>query len=367
MPEFTAAKVPGPNLLVVMGTRPEVIKLFPVIRALRRRGARARLCVTAQHRGLLDGMLREFGLKADFDLDLMRSGQRPSELLPKVIAGVDKVLASGRPDLVLVQGDTTSAFGACLAAFYRGISVGHVEAGLRTHDFSDPFPEEANRVFVDRLSTLLFAPTALARANLLREGIPARKILVTGNTGVDALEWALERAPKIPTPGFGAGPLAVMTLHRQENFGAPLERIFAGVRRAAELCPELTWVFPVHPNPRVRAAARRLRHPRVRLTAPLGHSQFGALLKRAAFILTDSGGIQEEAPTLGKPVLVAREKTERPELLKGWGVLVGSSTEKIAREAVRLVRRPPKPPRGPNPFGDGRAGERIAAAVLERF
>jgi UDP-N-acetylglucosamine 2-epimerase (non-hydrolysing) len=364
--------LPAPlKVLVVAGTRPEAVKLAPVLRRLRREPSRfrVRFCVTGQHRELLDEMLAELKLEPDHDLNLMRRGQSPGEVLPRVVAGVEKVLERERPDLVLVQGDTTSALGAALAAFHRGIPVGHVEAGLRSFDLKRPYPEEMNRVIVDRLSELLFAPTPLARRNLRREGLDARKIFVTGNTAVDAVLWAAARPGRFREPALRAlsakARVVAVTLHRRESFGEPLAGVFRGLTRAVEADPELFLVYPVHPNPAVRSAARRLlRHPRILLTRPLGYLDFVRLMKRSETILTDSGGIQEEAPSLGKRVLVVREKTERPEVLGGGrGRLVGVGENEVFR-ALKGLSSHGTLARRPNPFGDGRAAERIASAIL---
>ncbi len=350
--------------MAVVGTRPEVIKMAPVVRALRAdRRFETILCATAQHRELADAMMSDFGLTADHDFDVMRPGQSLTGVLSRAACALDKVLERGRFDLALAQGDTTSVLATALAAFHRRVAVGHVEAGLRSFDRKAPFPEEANRVLVDHVADLHFAPTAQARRNLLREGISPGSIYVTGNTAVDALRWALDR--KGPWPaclGGLEGPLAVVTLHRRESFGRPLEGILRSINEAARRRPELTWVYPVHPNPLVRAAAKRLlRHPRVRLVEPMGYLDFVRLLSRSELIVTDSGGIQEEAPTLGKPVLVMRDKTERGEALRaGMTRLVGASGERLLAALERLPRR--GRPR-PNPFGDGQAARRIVEAV----
>ncbi len=340
--------------------------MAPVVRALRRVGLRVGLCATAQHRELLDSALAEFGLRSEPDLNVMRRGQSSAQVLGRVLAGMDRVLARSAPKLVLVQGDTTSALGAALAAFHRGVPVAHIEAGLRTGDLARPFPEELNRACVDKISALLFAPTPSARRHLLREGLPAGRIHVTGNTGVDALRWALSRPP-CSVPGLEDigedARLVTVTLHRQESFGEPMRRVFEGLLEAAHLIPGVTWVYLVHPNPKVRWAARLLSHPCIRLLSPLSFREFVALMRRSEFLVTDSGGVQEEAPSLGKPVLVVREKTERPEIIGRWGTLVGFSPERLVREAARLAAHPPRPPAGPNPFGDGKAAERIVRVI----
>ncbi|MBI5209523.1 MAG: UDP-N-acetylglucosamine 2-epimerase (non-hydrolyzing) [Elusimicrobia bacterium] len=356
------------KVLCVVGTRPEAIKMAPVIWRLKE-DARfvVRVCATGQHRELLDDALAQLRVAADIDLGVMRPGQTSSEVLARVLAALDGVLAREKPGLVLVQGDTTSVLGGCLAAFHRGIPVGHVEAGLRTFDLGQPFPEEMNRVLVDRLAALLFAPTRIAARNLRAEG--AGRVVVTGNTVVDALKWAL-----CQPGGFDAAVLrrippearvVAVTLHRHESFGAPIERACAGIVAAARALPALTWVYPAHPNPRLRSAARRLRHPRIVVCPPLGYLDFVRLMRRSEFLVTDSGGIQEEAACLGKAVLVAREKTERPEVLSGWGILVGTEPAGIVAQARRLAAGGWRPPKGPGPFGDGRAAERIRRAITD--
>ena len=359
------------KILVVAGTRPEAVKLAPVLRRLHREPSRfrVRFCVTAQHRELLDAMLSDLELKPDIDLNLMRPGQSPGDILPRVIAGMEAVLKRERPDLLLVQGDTTSALGCALAAFHERVPIGHVEAGLRSFDRARPYPEESNRVIVDHLSSLLFAPTPRAKRNLRLEELEAGSIFTTGNTAVDSILWAAARPGKFRAPALRALPAAArvvaVTLHRRESFGKPLESVFRGLLKAVEKIPDLFLVYPVHPNPAVRSAARRmLRHPRVVLTEPLGYLDFVRLMKRSEAILTDSGGIQEEAPSLGKPVLVVREKTERPEVLGGGrGKIIGVSGESVFAALTGLRRTAARVPR-PNPVGDGRAADRIAEAIL---
>lgn len=361
------------KILAVMGTRPEAVKMAPVVKRLaREKNLRLRLCVTAQHRGLLDQTLRAFSLRPQIDLDLMRPGQTPSAVLCRVIGAMDKTLRAEKPGLLLVQGDTTTVLGAALAAFDLKIPIAHIEAGLRSHDLTNPYPEEGNRVTVDHLAELLFAPTALARRNLMAEGISHKKITVTGNTVVDALLWAARRPRAFEHPALRAldlrARLAVMTLHRRESFGAPLERVLGAVKEAADRWPGLTWVYPVHPNPHVRKAARLLRSSRVKLTPPLDYLDFIGLVKRAEFVVTDSGGVQEEAATLGKRVLVVREKTERPEVLGPGGVLIGTSRVKFFKE-VRRLQAAPRAGGGvfKKTFGDGRAAEKIARAIAAWF
>ena len=359
------------KILVVAGTRPEAVKLAPVLRRLRREPARfrVRFCVTGQHRELLDAVLADLELRPDVDLKLMRRGQSPADVLPRVISAMAAVLRRERPDLMLLQGDTTSALGAALAAFHQKVPVGHVEAGLRSFDRARPYPEETHRVLVDHLSDLLFAPTPLARRNLQSEALAGRSIFVTGNTAVDALFWAAGRGGDFSDARLRAlppdGRVVTVTLHRRESFGKPLEGVFRGLLKAVDEIPDLLIVYPVHPNPMVRFAARRLlRHSRILLTAPLGYLDFVRLMKRSTAILTDSGGIQEEAPSLGKTVFVVRENTERPEVLgEGRGRLIGVSEEGVLSALRRLRRISARMPRR-NPVGDGRAADRIVEAIL---
>lgn len=359
------------KILVVAGTRPEAVKMAPVLRRLRRDPARfsVRFCVTAQHRELLDAMLADLELEVNEDLDLMKSGQSPNEVLALVVAGMAKVLDKDRPDMILVQGDTTTVLGSALAAFHQKVPIGHVEAGLRSFDRNRPFPEESNRVLVDHLSELLFAPTSLSRRNLRREALEAKRIFVTGNTAVDSLLWASNRPHVFRDLKLRSLPaaarLVVVTLHRRESFGKPLEGVFQGLLKAVKTIPDLILVYPIHPNPAISSLARLvLRHPRILLTKPLGYLDFVQLMKRSAAIVTDSGGVQEEAPSLGKIVFVVREKTERPEILgSGRGHLVGVSEGGIFT-ALKGLRCTPTRTLRANPVGDGNAADRIAEAIL---
>jgi UDP-N-acetylglucosamine 2-epimerase len=369
---------------VLFGTRPEAIKLAPVILALRDEPEiDCRVCVTAQHRQMVDQVLEAFGLVPDADLDLMRPGQTLAGLTARSVEAIDAYLADERPDLVLVQGDTTTVLCASLAAFYRKVPVGHVEAGLRTGDMAAPWPEEANRVLTTRLAALHFAPTERSRRNLLAEGVPADRVFLTGNTVVDALLMALGKVraapPAIPglpaaltAPG-GAKTLVLITGHRRENFGDGFESICAAIRELARLFPDAAFVYPVHLNPSVRDPVRRILGAspggNVHLIEPLGYLEFVALMARSTLILTDSGGVQEEAPSLGKPVLVMRETTERPEAVDAGTVrLVGTDERTIVAETSRLLNDPAAHAamtRAHNPYGDGLAAGRIVAACLE--
>ncbi len=354
------------KLLVVVGTRPEAIKMAPVIRRLQKEPkARVVVCATAQHREMLDQVFALFGLTPDIDLDLMRPDQTINALAARVLAGIDGVLARETPDWLLVQGDTTTAMASALAAFHRRVRVGHVEAGLRTGDFQHPFPEEMNRRVVDLVSDANFAPTRRAARALASEEVPPGKIFLTGNTVVDALGEIASREGDVPEED-----LVLITAHRRESFGEPLERVVRAIGRLAGGFPATRFVHVIHPNPNVKDVVRRnATFANVTLVEPLDYLALVRLMRRARLILTDSGGIQEEAPTFGKPVLVLREKTERPEGVEaGLARLVGTDEEKIVAEASGLLSDGAARRRmsGRNPYGDGRAAERIAAILLGR-
>jgi UDP-N-acetylglucosamine 2-epimerase (non-hydrolysing) len=363
------------KILVVVGTRPEAIKLSPVVRELRSRPEfQVRVCATAQHRQLLDQVLTAFGIEADHDLNLMRPDQTLAQTTARILSALEPVLAEERPAMVLVQGDTTTTLCGALGAFYQRIPVGHVEAGLRTWDYSRPFPEELNRVLTTRLSTLHFAATEWARSNLLAEGIPADRIAVTGNSGIDAVLYVrdrLERGDLLGREWPELDPdrkLMVVTAHRRESFGEGFERICEALARLAAR-PDVQIVYPVHPNPNVTDPVRRRLGglANVVLIEPLDYVPFVDLMRRAWILLTDSGGVQEEGPSLGKPILVMREKTERPEAVEAGTVrLVGTDVERIVSEAVRLLENPEeyrRRSRVHNPYGDGQASRRIADLI----
>lgn len=357
--------------LFVFGTRPEAIKLCPVIRHMQSRSDEfcVRVCVTAQHRGMLDQVLGAFNVGPDFDLDIMQPGQTLFQSTSRIVSGLEPVLQSDRPDIVLVQGDTTTTFCGALAAFYAGIPVGHVEAGLRTGNLRHPFPEEMNRILTTRLTTLHFASTAWAADNLRAEGIAQDKIVVTGNTAIDAvlhvvgeLESGRLQGLDRTLPLDPGKKLIVVTAHRRESFGEGLEQICAAILQLAER-QDVQIVYPVHPNPNVVNPVRRLlgNHPRIILTDPLSYVPFVDLMRRADLLLSDSGGIQEEAPALGKPVLVMRQTTERPEGVKaGVAFLVGTDPAVIVGKTQEVLGAVfPKR----SPYGDGKASGRIADAV----
>jgi UDP-N-acetylglucosamine 2-epimerase (non-hydrolysing) len=359
------------RILVAFGTRPEVIKMAPVIRELRKNARlfHPTLLATGQHRGLLDQMLAVFDLRPDIDLKLMRSGQTLAELTAGVLRKIPGILDEVRPDLVLVQGDTTTAMAVALASFYRGIPVGHVEAGLRTGDVHNPFPEELNRKTIGTVATLHFAPTARAAANLRREDVPADRVFVTGNTVIDALRMILPLARKTPNPVSSEGRrIVLVTVHRRESFGLPLQAVCRALRDLAARFEDIEIVFPVHPNPRVRESVEILRGlPRISLLPPLDYLTFLRIMSDAVLVLSDSGGVQEEAPSLGKFVLVLREKTERPEgVNEGLAKLIPPDRGLIVEAASRLLVDAEVPARAAqkkNPYGDGQAAVRIAGAI----
>lgn len=366
----------GLTVLSVVGTRPEVAKLAPVIHALEADpDLGSRVLATAQHRGLMDSMLQVFGVTPDEDLDVMQPGQTLPQVTARIVERVDAALARDRPGLVLVQGDTATVFATALAAFYRQVPVGHVEAGLRSFDLDNPFPEEGFRRLTAQIARLHFAPTRRAVANLLREGVAPERVVHAGNTVVDALLSVANRPDLPPPPALwrdlpadGACPIYV-TLHRRESWGAPLEGICRALRRIADDLPGVRIVYPVHPQPRVRetAHARLGGHPRIALLEPLDYLANVAAMRACRFIVTDSGGLQEEGPVLGKPVLVLRGVTERPEGVEaGTAWLVGTDEERVY-DAVRTLalddRRYAEMAHAVSPYGDGHAAERIVAAI----
>jgi UDP-N-acetylglucosamine 2-epimerase len=375
VPEHKKQKV-----MVVIGTRPEAIKMAPVILELERHSFRfeTRICVTGQHREMLDQMLRVFGLQPDYDLGVMKGGQTLAEVTAACLTGLDRVLRQDRPDIILVQGDTTTTLAASLAAYYQRIPVGHIEAGLRTGNKHDPFPEEANRRLTTHVSDFHFAPTELAQKNLLLEGVSPENISVTGNTVIDALlliKARLAAEPDLAVDGLGSTDgvrMILVTAHRRESFGTPFRRICEAIRAIAERRPDVLIVYPVHLNPNVQAPVREILEGvrNVRLIAPLDYVSFVACMQRAYILLTDSGGIQEEGPSLGKPVLVMREVSERPEAITaGTSCLTGTDPDVIVETVSSLLDDPARYKQmtsRPNPYGDGHAAERIVQFLLSR-
>ena len=365
------------RVLSVFGTRPEAIKMSPLALELaRREHIDPQVCVTAQHREMLDGVLSVFGVAPDYDLDIMRPGQTLADITSRVLSRLGGVFESARPDLVLVHGDTTTTFAAALAAFYAKIPCGHVEAGLRTFDRWSPYPEEMNRRLAGQLCTLHFAPTARNAENLRREGVEGG-VFVTGNTVIDALAYTARgegfSSPQLRALDFSGRRVIALTCHRRENYGRPMENIFAAVREIAERHPEVLIVYPVHLSPAVRECAGRLLGgvANIALIEPLDAVDMHRLIARSYLVMTDSGGIQEEAPALGKPVLVLRRETERPEAVEaGTVALAGTETADIVRLAETLLADGAAYARmahAVNPYGDGHACRRIADAIEYSF
>lgn len=361
------------KVMTVFGTRPEAIKMAPVVHGLASQPDRFEpiVCVTAQHRQMLDQVLRLFDIQPDVDLDIMKPNQDLYQVTTDVLMGLKPVLQEHQPDLVLVHGDTTTSMAASLACFYARIPVGHVEAGLRTFDKYYPFPEEINRVITDSITTLHFAPTERSRQNLLKSRVPERGIYLTGNTVIDALLYTLQKAPDTPLP-VSLDPnkrLILVTVHRRENFGEPLQAICRALKTLVESHPDTEMVIPVHPNPNVRDTVQQTLHgvSGIHLIDPVEYEPFCRLMDRSTLILTDSGGVQEEAPSLSKPVLVLRDETERPEAVEmGTVKLVGPHYEAIVTEGSRLLEDPTAyqaMAQAANPYGDGHATQRILDAL----
>ena len=365
------------KVMLVFGTRPEAIKMCPLVRELKERADFETLvCVTGQHREMLEQVLECFQVKPDYDLAIMEPGQTLFDITRKILDGMKPILERERPQAVLVHGDTSTAFAAGLAAFYLGVPVGHVEAGLRTYDITAPFPEEFNRQAVDSLSTWFFAPTEGAKEALLRESKNPEKIYVTGNTAIDALRQTVRQDythPELTWAKENGSRFVLLTAHRRENLGEPMLHIFRGIRRVLDEHPEVRVLYPIHKNPLVRQAAEQVfaGEDRQRLIEPLDVLDFHNFMAKADLILTDSGGIQEEAPALGKPVLVLRNTTERPEgLAAGTLKLVGTSQENVYRQFKELLENEAEYRRmstASNPYGDGNASRRIADALTREL
>jgi UDP-N-acetylglucosamine 2-epimerase (non-hydrolysing) len=363
------------KILFVFGTRPEAIKLCPVLLNLRQSAHfQVRVCVTAQHRSMLDQVLAAFEVTPDYDLDLMQPGQTLAQLTARILSALEPVIKAEQPDMLIVQGDTTTTFTGALAAFYQHVLVGHVEAGLRTGDLAQPFPEELNRVLTTRLATLHFAPTETAQRNLLADGIDPQRISLTGNSGIDAVLYVRDGlvAGRLPVGRWpqldAAKKLIVVTAHRRESFGEGFTHICEALARLARR-DDIQLIYPVHRNPNVMdpVHSRLAGLANVFLVEPLDYVPFVDLMRRAHLLITDSGGIQEEGPSLGKPILVMREKTERPEAVAAGTVkLVGTDADRIVREAERLLddeAEYSRMARIHNPYGDGCASDRIRQAI----
>jgi UDP-N-acetylglucosamine 2-epimerase (non-hydrolysing) len=364
------------KIMVIFGTRPEAVKMAPVVLELKKHPEKIEtiVAVTAQHREMLDQVLDVFRIVPDYDLHIMKERQTLADITVKALSGLDRIMKETQPDLVLVHGDTTTTFAASLAAFYNQIAIGHVEAGLRTGDKYSPFPEEMNRQLTGIMADFHFAPTKWAADNLLKENKRPEAIFVTGNTVIDALKTTVRNNYRHPVlEAVGQRKMVLMTAHRRENLGEPMRRMFRAVRRLVDEHADIAVVYPVHLNPAVReiAFATLGDHPRIHLIDPLGVIDFHNFMARAHLILTDSGGIQEEAPTFGVPVLVLRDTTERPEGIEaGTLKLAGTSEENVYRLAKELLTDPAayeKMAKAANPYGDGHAAERIVKVILEHY
>lgn len=360
------------RIMVIFGTRPEAIKMCPLIKELKKHSQLETIvCLTGQHREMLQQVMQVFGIDADKNLDIMRQGQTLSDITRRVMSGIDEMIDKYHPALILVHGDTSTSFAAALSAFYHHIPIGHVEAGLRTHNMASPFPEEFNRQAVDLITKFFFAPTETAKGNLLKEGKPADDIYVTGNTAIDALRTTVSRHYRSEDLDWASDSrLILLTAHRRENLGEPMKHIFAAVNRITREYQDVKVIFPVHKNPAVREIAHRYfdANSKVRLIEPLDVTDFHNYMAKCFLVMSDSGGVQEEAPALGKPVLVLRDTTERPEGIEaGTLKLVGTEEEGIFEGVSRLLDDPTeyeKMSMAVNPYGDGHASERIVEVLI---
>lgn len=363
------------KVMVVFGTRPEAIKMCPLVLELKRhKEIETVVCVTGQHREMLEQVLQVFGVKPDYNLDIMKENQTLFTITTSILENIKDVLEAEQPDIVLVHGDTTTTFATALAAFYLGIKVGHVEAGLRTYDIESPFPEEFNRQAVSIVSQFNFAPTEQAKNNLLREGKDAKTVYVTGNTGIDALKTTIQAEYEHKELDWvGDSRLIMITAHRRENLGQPMENMFKAIKRVLDEHEDVKAIYPIHKNPKVREVAERIfgDNQQVKLIEPLEVIDFHNFLNKSFMILTDSGGIQEEAPSLGKPVLVMRDTTERPEGVQaGTLKLVGTDEDDIYNNFKLLLEDESeykKMSQASNPYGDGKASERIVKILTEKL
>lgn len=363
------------KVMSIFGTRPEAIKMAPLVKELEKNEKiESIVCVTAQHREMLDQVLDTFKIEPDYDLNIMKSGQTLSEITTRALNGIDKVIKKEHPNIVLVHGDTTTTFAGALAAFYNQVDIGHVEAGLRTYDKYSPFPEEMNRQMVDCMADMYFAPTEFSKQNLLKQNIDASKIYVTGNTAIDAMKTTIKKNYNNEVFDWvGNDRMILLTAHRRENLGEPMYRIFSGIKRAVDETPDVKIVYPIHLNPSVRKIAHEVfgNDEKIKFIEPLEVFDFHNFQKKAYIILTDSGGIQEEAPSLGKPVLVLRNTTERPEGIKaGTLKLVGTDEDVIYKEVLKLLNNKSeydKMSKASNPYGDGHASERIVKAIVKKY
>lgn len=363
------------KVMTIFGTRPEAIKMAPLVKELeKRKEIKSIVCVTAQHREMLDQVLNIFKIKPDYDLNIMKPGQTLSEITSRVLMGLEEIIKKEKPNIILVHGDTSTTFAGALAAFYNQIDIGHVEAGLRTWNKYSPFPEEMNRQMVDRMTDMFFAPTDVSKNNLIKEGIDENKIYVTGNTAIDAMSYTVNKEyTNEMFDWLGDSKFILLTAHRRENLGEPMYNIFRAVKRIVEDNKDVKVIYPIHMNPIVRKIADDVLKDsdRIKLIEPLEVIDFHNFINRSYIILTDSGGIQEEAPSLGKPVLVLRDTTERPEGIKaGTLKLVGTDEDVIYKEAIKLLndkKEYDKMSRASNPYGDGTASRQIVDAIIEKY
>ncbi|MBQ6495001.1 MAG: UDP-N-acetylglucosamine 2-epimerase (non-hydrolyzing) [Bacilli bacterium] len=363
------------KVMTIFGTRPEAIKMAPLVKELEnRKEIESIVCVTAQHREMLDQVLNVFDIKPDYDLNIMKQGQTLSEITSRVLLGLEDVIKKENPNIILVHGDTTTTFAGALAAFYNQVDIGHVEAGLRTWDKYSPFPEEMNRQMVDRLTDMFFAPTEVSKNNLLNEGIDENKIYVTGNTAIDAMKTTVkDEYDNEVFDWIGKDRMILLTAHRRENLGEPMRRIFKAIKRVVDEYDDIKVVYPIHLNPKVREVAYEVFEDmdRIKLIEPLEVIDFHNFINKSYIILTDSGGIQEEAPSLGKPVLVLRDTTERPEgITAGTLKLVGTDEDVIYNETKKLLEDKDeylKMSKASNPYGDGTASKQIVDAIIGKY
>ena len=363
------------KVMSIFGTRPEAIKMAPLVKELeKRKEIKSIVCVTAQHREMLDQVLDVLKIKPDYDLNIMKQGQTLSDITTRALLGLDEVIKKEKPDIVLVHGDTTTSFVGALAAFYNQVSIGHVEAGLRTYDKYSPYPEEMNRQMVDSMTDMFFAPTEKSKSNLLNEHKDEQKIYVTGNTAIDAMQTTVrENYHHEVFDWLGNDKLILLTAHRRENLGDPMRHIFTGIKRAISEYDDVKIVYPIHKNPKVREVANEVFQgmDKIKLIEPLEVVDFHNMMNKAYMILTDSGGVQEEAPSLGKPVLVLRNTTERPEGIDAGTLKLVGTNEDVIYENIKILlsnkKEYEKMSKASNPYGDGKASIRIADAIIKKF
>jgi len=364
------------KVMTIFGTRPEAIKMAPLIKELEtRKEIKSIVCVTAQHREMLDQVLETFKIKPDYDLNIMKQNQTLSEITANVLKGLEEIIKEVKPNIILVHGDTTTTFAGALAAFYNQVDIGHVEAGLRTYNKYSPYPEEMNRQMVDSMTDMYFAPTLLSKDNLSKENIPENKIYVTGNTVIDAMKTTVTKDYNHSELSWikENEKLILLTAHRRENLGEPMRHIFKGIKKAIDEVPNVKIIYPIHKNPKVREIAQEVfgNSNKIKLIEPLDVFDFHNFINKSYIILTDSGGIQEEAPSLGKPVLVLRDTTERPEGIEaGTLKLVGTNSITIYEETKKLLTNKEeydKMSKSSNPYGDGFASKRIVDAIIEKY